>query len=88
MLAIVLGSLLVFAYVGVSLLAVKTLTEAPAFESRKSNFDLRINYGDHVRLIYSKPAIKWETPEAVIPVATERRVPVNLGYRVETMLPF
>jgi hypothetical protein len=85
MLAIALASLLVFAYVSVAVLAVKTLLEAPAFEHKTTHFDLRINYGDHIRVISSKPAIVWETPEAVIPVATERRVPVYLGYRVEIM---
>jgi len=86
MLSTILAIAIVSSYAGVVLLSIKNLTEAPAFESKKNSFDLRINYGTHVRLISCKPApVKWEQPEAYFPVATERRVQTTLGYRVELM---
>jgi hypothetical protein len=87
MLASILISTFVASYVGAGILAVKTVVDGPAFERKSSRFDLRINYGDHVRLIALKPApIIWEEPEAYFPVHNQIRVPVPLGYKVETLL--
>ena len=87
MLTTILASSFIASYVGVGILAVKTVIDGPAFEQKSAHFDLRINYGDHVRLIASKPApIVWEDPEAFFPVHNEIRIPVPLGYKVETIL--
>ena len=88
MLAIFIVTATVLAFVGIATVAVKTLlVDGPAFERISDQFDLRINYGDHIRLISSKPApIVWEEPEAYFPVRNEIRVPVSLGYKVETLV--
>ena len=87
MLTTILASSFIASYVGVGILAVKTVIDGPAFEQKSASFDLRINYGDHVRLIASKPApIVWEEPEAFFHIHNEIRVPVPLGYKVETIL--
>ena len=76
MLATILAVSFIAAYVGAGAIAVKTLTEAPAFERKSSRFDLRLNYGTHVHLFLAKPApvITWQTPEELeavdFPIAT------------------
>jgi hypothetical protein len=76
MLAALLASAIVLPFVCIGLIAAKALViDGPAFEAKSDKFDLRINNGNHVRLISSKPApIVWEEPEAYFPVNTERRV--------------
>ena len=87
MLTTILASSFIASYVGVGILAIKTIVDGPAFEQKSAHFDLRINYGDHVRLIASKPApIVWEEPEASFPVHNEIRVPVTMGYKVERLV--
>ena len=88
----VLAFIFFAAYVGAGAVAVKTITESPAFERKSSRFDLRLDYGTHIHLFYAKPApaIVWQTPEEVeavdFPVATTIRVPVSLGYKVVSLL--
>jgi hypothetical protein len=71
---------------------VKTIVDAPAFERASSRFDLRLDYGTHVHLFQIKPSIVWHSPDEVdydavdFPIATEIRVPVLLGYKVESIL--
>ena len=88
----ILAVALITAYVGAGLLAVKTLTEAPAFERKSSRFDLRLDYGTHTHLFKAKPAVVTvaeqvpEELEAVnFEVMTEIREPVPLGYKVVSM---
>lgn len=91
MLATFLAVSFIASYVGVGALAVKTVSEGPAFERKSSRFDLRLNYGTHVHLFNAKPApvITWQTPEEAeavdFPVATTIRVKTHLGYTVESM---
>jgi hypothetical protein len=68
-----------------------TVIQQPLFSSKRSDFDLRLNFGKHLMLIYAKSSIVWEEPdlfedEGYFPAHDEIRTPVSLGYKVEHLI--
>jgi len=90
LLSITLGSLLIVSYVLFAVLGIATVVQQPGFQSKRNDFDLRLNFGKHLMLIYAKASIVWEEPweedEGYFPAHNEIRTPVSLGYKVEHLI--